>query len=475
MLDFLKMKTNMTKIIQRTSTSMFFKTSSDAYNAYLAALDYIENQKTVFIVTPNLYEAQKYYDKMSQIVDVDNVLFYPSDQTLTNIMALGSPEFKSERLYTLKQLMTKKPYIVVTTLQGLCQRQLTPKDYINSVKMLKQSESYDLHDLVQYLIYSGYARTYTVEKPGEFSLRGHILDLYTLNNDQPYRLDFFDDVLDQIKTFDVETQRSFAEIEEIEITPMNELFYTDKMKKDSILAIRRFFQNRKLSEREQEKLDQDIESIEMRTKLDGLGIYIPFFNSDETTLIDFSTDKKIYTIDVHKMKINELAIASDLNTYATTMNGSHFLSIPFRLPLDRQLKEPHIEIDNFGLNSPQDALDLSVSTPNNYQGNLALLDLDIKDIIHTYHILLCLSTQRYYDELAQFLKDKDIRYETTLSSHPGVYLLNQSSYGSFFSREDKILLLDEAQLFSYKVRPAIRYRSVLNQATKIRRIDDLSV
>jgi transcription-repair coupling factor (superfamily II helicase) len=109
----------MKRHIQKTSKTMFFKSSTDTYNAYLCALDFKENQETVFIVTSNLYEAQKYYDTMSQLLDPDDVLFYPADQTLTSMMALGSPEFKSERIYTLKQLMTGKPFVVVTTLQGI--------------------------------------------------------------------------------------------------------------------------------------------------------------------------------------------------------------------------------------------------------------------------------------------------------------------------------------------------------------------
>ena len=475
MIDFLKFKSNMTNIIKTTSKTMFFKSSTDTYNAYLAALDFLENQQTVFVVTSNLYEAQKYYDTLSQIIDIEDVLFYPADQTLTSMMALGSPEFKSERLYTLKMLMSGKPFVVVTTLQGICQRQLTPLDYQNSVKRLIKGQQYELNNLVQYLVYSGYSRAYTVEKPGEFSLRGHILDIYTLNHDQPYRLDFFDVVLDQIKVFDVETQRSSAEIESIEIAPMNELFYTDQIKNDALKRIKQFFMDRNLSEREQEKLNQDIESIDMRRKLDGLGIYMPFFNEEETTVLDFSQNKKIYMIDVNKMKINEEAIDSDLKTYATTMNGYHFLSIPFRVPLARQLNQTHIEIDNFGLNSPEKAIDLGVSSTNNYQGNLALFHLDIKDIIDSYHIILCVQSKHYHTEATSFLNEKLINFDTTLSKHPGVYLLNQSSFGSFMSKTDKILLLDESQLFSLKMRPAIRYRSVLNQATKIRRVEDLTV
>lgn len=475
MLHFIKEYTQLKKIVENTSDSMFFKSSNDTYNAYMIAIDYLENKKTIFVVTPNLYEAQKYYDVLSQLIDLDDVLFYPADQTLTSMMALGSPEFKSERLYTLKQLLTQKPYVVVTTMQGICQRQLTPMDYIQSVKRVKRNDSYDMVHLVQYLVYSGYVRTYTVEKPGDFSLRGHILDIYTLNHDKPYRLDFFDDILDQIKVFDIETQRSFAEIEEIELAPMHELFYTEDMKKDAIIRIRKFFDSKSLSERELEKLSQDIEYIDNRMKLDALNIYIPFFNSNDTSVLDFSNEKKLYFIDVHKMHSNEETILSDLDTYAVAMNGRHFLDIPFRIPLSKHLSCNHIEIDNFGLNSNHTAIDLGISQSNNYQGNLNLFHLDIKDILGKMTLVICTPTNHYYEQITNFLREKNIAFYETLDEVHQIIVLRQTSFGSFISKNDHLFIIDEAQLFSYKVRPAIKYRSVLNQSTKIRHIEDLSV
>ncbi len=475
MISYLSHFPQMKEIISKTSNHVFFKSSNDAFNAYLAAAHFLESKETIFVVTPNLYEAQKYYDLLSQLIDSEDVLFYPADQTLTSIMALGSPEFKSERIYTLKQLMTQKPYLVVTTLQGLCQRQLTPKDYEQSVKKLDKNQTYDLEKLVQFLVYSGYSRTYTVEKPGEFSLRGHILDVFTLNNNQPYRFDFFDDVLDQIKIFDVETQRSFASIDHVEISPMNELFYTDQMKMDAIRDIRKFFSTMTLSEREQEKLNQDLENLDQRQKIDGLSIYMPFFNTHETTLLDFSNQKKIYMIDVAKMKINEESTLSDLSTYATTMNGDHFLKIPFRVRLSEQLKKKHIEIDNYGISSPNDAVDLRVNSLNQYQGNLPLFYLDVKDFIGQYQLIISVTSEHFHEEIEQFFKDKNIKFSSELSPDNQVILTHQPTFGSFISHAMKTIVIDESCLFTYKIRPAIRYRSVLNQATKIRRIEDLSV
>lgn len=474
MLDVITLNKNLKTLLNEKNKTVYLKSSTDSYNCYLISKRYVEIKETIFVVTANLYEAQKYYDTLSMLNDPEQVLFYPADETLTSMMALGSPEFKSERLYTLKQLMLGDPFIVVTTMQGISQRQLTPKDYQQSVKTLFKNQDYDLQDLVTFLVYSGYQRVFTVEKPGEFSLRGHILDIYTLNNEHPFRLDFFGDTLEQVKIFSVETQRSFAEIDKIEIAPMHELFYTDKMKDQALKKIIKHFSKFDLSERETQKYEADIESLDLRQKLDGLSLYIPFFNEEQTTLLDFSSQKEIYLIDVHKMKINEEQIKGDLDTYQITMNGKAFLSIDYRLPLAYNLKKPHVEIDNLGLSNPN-AFSLNVISANQYQSNLQLFYADINEYIGKYKIYLCLKTNHYFEEMKTFLVSKNIAYERQIKTDVGVYLLDISSYGSFISKEDKVIILDESELFSYKVRKAIRYRSVLNQSTKIRKIEDLSI
>jgi transcription-repair coupling factor (superfamily II helicase) len=450
------------------------KRSNDTFNAYLFAQAF-QARRTIFVVLPNLYDAQRYYDILSQIVAAESVLFYPADQTLTAIMALGSPEFKSERLYTIKQLMTGEPFIVVTTMQGLSQRQLKPKDYERGGRTLSIDRQYDMKDLVQFLVDSGYKRSYTVENPGEFSVRGSILDVFTLHNEFPYRLDFFDDQLEEIKLFDVETQRSFAGVERLEIAPMHELFYTDSMKQDAIGKIREFFFKRVLSEREKEKLEQDLEALELRQQTDALTIYMPFFNEEKTTVLDFSANHELYLIDVDKMKINEETIASDLETYATAMHGRAFLDVPFRLGLDRFLALKHIEIDNYGLHSGPSAYDLDVHDVNRYQANLSLLTMDIRDTIDSFCIIFAIPTEYYRKQLIDHLDQEHIPYRLELSEEPGVYVLDTSYQGSFKANRDRLWIIDETDLFHARTRKAIRYRSVLNQSKKIRRVEDLSV
>jgi transcription-repair coupling factor (superfamily II helicase) len=106
-----------------------FKHVNHAYIELLLTLKFKQSNKNLFIVLPNLYDAQKYYDSLSLTLGDENVLFFPTDQMLTSIMALGSPEFKNERLYTLRQLLKNDhPYVIVTTQEGILQRELSPTD-----------------------------------------------------------------------------------------------------------------------------------------------------------------------------------------------------------------------------------------------------------------------------------------------------------------------------------------------------------
>ena len=92
----------------------------------------------------------------------------------------------------------------------------------------------------------------------------------------------------------------------------------------------------------------------------------------------------------------------------------------------------------------------------------------------TYRIFICIKQQAYKDELTEFLDRKHVNYDFKLSEEPGVHIIDLASFGAFQMKYDKVWILDESQLFTYRTRPAIRYRSVLNQASKIRRVEDLT-
>ena len=463
--EYLLKKVNIDKY--KSDENRFFKHSTLSFNLLMILKDYEESKLTIFVCLPNLYEAQKYYDGFMQLTKEDNVLFYPGDQTLTSMMALGSPEFKSERLYTLRKLLTGESFIVVTTKDGLSSRQLKPNDYINSVVELKLGETYEQQKLIRLLIDNGYERVFTVEKSGEFSVRGSIVDFFSLNYPYPFRLDFFGDVIDEIKVFDVETQRSLESKKECLLVPMNELFYTDKMRDDAIEDIRNYFDVDLLSEAERDKLEKDIDLLSSRKKLESLSLYVPFFNKDKNTVLDFSNKKKLYLIDIPKMEINEIQIQDDLKTFSHTLGGDIFTGVEFRLTLDFFKNLADYEFGDNGFN-------LKVLDTNEYKGSLDLFFLDI-NTYPSYTIVIGIKDEKRCNDLIAGFEKSGIKINKDKIVDNEINVIREDISLSFISPLEKLYVTNEESLFSIKIRGRIQYRSVINQSIKIRHIDDLRI
>ena len=435
---------------------------------------FVSKNKTVFVVLPNLFEAQKYYDLLSSYIGEESVLLYPVDPTLTTLMALGSAEFLNERLYTIRSLLTNKPHIVVTTYQGLKKKTLSVKDYQNSVKTLKLNDEIKIDDLVDNLHSNGYQRNYIVEKAGEYSVRGSIVDIFTKESQFPYRLDFFGDFIDEMKIFDINDQRSFDTIDQIEIMPLNEIFFTDSIKDQSIKKIKDFFEKYKLNERESQKLNTDLENIQERRHMSTLSLYLPFFTNKETNILDFSSNYDVFIINKHQMILDEKNYEDDVKAFSISLgNSKAFTEIPYYLSFDKAIKKEFIEINNLGTEDDKNTKSLNVYDLNYYSNNFELFYLDNKERFNDYTVVITIKKEDIYKKVCLFLNEKGILINEGSVLEQRVNVINEEHFFNFIDETNKILLISDSHLVSNKIRPKIRYRSVLNQSSKIRNVYEL--
>ena len=154
------------------------------------------------------------------------VLPFPAWDCLPYDRVSPKPDIESRRLATLSALARygkdAGPAIVVTTVNALLQR-VPPRSTIAEASFFARVGNTVEHDaLVGFLVKNGYARAGTVREPGDFALRGGIIDLWPPGADEPARLDFFGATLDAIRKFDAETQLSTVQISEIELLPASE-------------------------------------------------------------------------------------------------------------------------------------------------------------------------------------------------------------------------------------------------------------
>jgi transcription-repair coupling factor (superfamily II helicase) len=180
------------------------------YDAYVAAEAAVRRKGPVLFVTLDDVQADAAERAMRFFAPGLTILSFPAWDCLPYDRVSPKPDIESRRLATLAALArdADKPAVIVTTINAVLQR-VPPKDFIIGASFAaKNCADVDRDALVGFLSGNGYVRAGTVREPGDFALRGGIVDLWPPGEEQPLRLDFFGSTLDAIRRFDAETQLS---------------------------------------------------------------------------------------------------------------------------------------------------------------------------------------------------------------------------------------------------------------------------
>ena len=168
-----------------------------------------KDDKSYLLIFNDKEEAAYHLNDLEQLLDQKNVLFYPGSyrrpyqiEETDNANVL----MRSEVLNRINS--RKKPAIIVTYPEALFEKVVTKKDLERNTLKLSVSESVSLDFVNEILFEYNFNRVDFVTEPGDFSVRGGIIDVFSFSNDVPFRIEFFGDEIDSIRTFDVETQLS---------------------------------------------------------------------------------------------------------------------------------------------------------------------------------------------------------------------------------------------------------------------------
>ncbi len=186
---------------------------------YLLSL--FENKKdNLLVVTNSLYECNQLFSLLSTYSD--DVLLFPMDDFLSSVALAVSPDLKIKRLETLKKLDAKK-HIVLTNLTGYLKFLPPIKDSKEKELNLKINEEIKREEIISRLEEYGYTRDSLVTATGTYAVRGFILDIFSTFLDHPVRIEFFGDAIESIRYFDEDTQLSLEQLDEITISPYDEI------------------------------------------------------------------------------------------------------------------------------------------------------------------------------------------------------------------------------------------------------------
>lgn len=189
-----------------------------ARSLFLAML-HAQNSHNIIVVMENEDDAAYCYHDLSQLFDRNEIAFFPS--AYRNIHKHGAIDDANEilRADTLARLQQSEPVVVVTFPDALIEKVVASSGFNDAKMELAVGEEVSVSQFVERLESYGFQAMDFVYEPGQYSLRGSILDVFSYANEQPFRIDFFGDEIDSIRTFDIEKQLSVEKQQKITIVP----------------------------------------------------------------------------------------------------------------------------------------------------------------------------------------------------------------------------------------------------------------
>ena len=206
-----------------------------------------ENNKTQILVTNSLYEANLFYRRFKSYTD--KVMLFPMDDFLTSEALAISPELKLTRLNVLNESYNKDSKIIVTNLMGYLRFLPDSKFYHDCFIHLKVNDEYNQKELITKFFNIGYIKESIITKTGDMAIRGYVIDVFSPQYNDPVRIEFWGDTIDSIRIFDINSQRTIKNIDEITIYPNSEsidnngllLKHRDLKKNNNITNINGYF------------------------------------------------------------------------------------------------------------------------------------------------------------------------------------------------------------------------------------------
>ncbi|MBU3820760.1 transcription-repair coupling factor [Flavobacteriaceae bacterium XHP0103] len=211
---------NLQAAIAKNQTRLHLKGLVGSSFSFVISSIFNQSDKPFLIVFNDKEEAAFYLNDLEQLINGKDVLFYPGSYRRPYQIEETDNANVLLRAEVLNRINSqKKPAIIVTYPDALFEKVVTRKELERNTLKISVADNLSIDFVNEVLFEYQFKRVDFVTEPGEFSVRGGIVDVFSFSNDEPYRIEFFGDEVDSIRTFDVETQLSLEQVKKINIMP----------------------------------------------------------------------------------------------------------------------------------------------------------------------------------------------------------------------------------------------------------------
>lgn len=439
-------------------------------------------KQPLLVVTNNLFSAQKIVEDLQEYISSDQVLLYPGNELTAIEAAASSPETQAQRIDVLSRCANGYRGIVVTPYNGI-RRLLPNKDsYQSAQAVLSKGEVCEPEAVVSRLVSIGYERVNRVEGRGELSIRGGIMDIFPLMAEHPYRIEWFDDEIESIRTFDVIDQRSLDKTQTVTIPPCREIIANSSRFQNAAdhLSSRLQEQLDKMADRQaRQELEQyityEIEQMREQRYFREIYKYISLLYPERETLLNYVPEDTIVILD-EPIRLMEIAkqmdkeeaemIAGQLERnrwvpglalskdYGQLLNPPRFSTLYMTLFL-RQIPQTQ----------PQNIVNFVTRAMQNFHGQMNVLKTEMERWSKSgTQVFMLAHGQERLDRLRRILEDYQI---------PLPYLLEGNLQSGFEFPSVGLIVITEGELFNKKQRKARKADKRVENAERIKSYSEL--
>lgn len=457
--------------------------SGSARQVMIAALA-DEMKQPVVVLTHNMFAAQKITEDLVECLSPEQVILFPAQELMVAEMVAQSPEMLARRIDALTRLAAGFRGVLVVPYAGL-RRLLPPLSVFAEAEIeVKAGDTVQLDNLLRRMSELGYERADRVENKGEMSLRGGILDFFPMTAPNPYRIEFFDDEVDSIRTFDTADQRSLEKLESIRIEPCRELLADSKRLQSAAEHAYELLQaqlskmnDRTAKSKLQEEIMHEIEMLRQGQHFPGIAKYISLLYPERQTLLDQLPKDSLLVID-EPARIVETAkqLERDEAEWMTGMlqEGKCLPAFVMSKSYDTLLHRkpfPTIYLSLFLRQvpggTPQNIVNVVCRAMQNFHGQMNVLKTEMERWKKTgAHVLLLAQGAERLDKVRRVLQDYHIEEPQ---------LIDGNLQAGFEIPSVKLVVITEGELFTQKQRKVRKLDKKLENAERIKSYQELKI
>lgn len=371
-----------------------------------------------------LAEDYRLYDRDVVVYPSKDLIFYQSD--------IRSNQLVCERIRCLRRILEGKPVTVVTTFSSLMTPQVPLETWREHLLTIDEGGTIEEKTLADMLVEMGYEKNYQVEAPGQFSIRGGIIDIFDLTEENPYRIELWGDEVESIRSFDVLSQRSLEKLAGITIYPAGEMILSEEQLKRGIKEIEKEakdFSEKLRSEfhtEEAHRVDVRIRELKEQAvvfrNLVNLDAYVHYFYKETTSFLGLFDRKQTCIFVDEPARVKEHADAVELEFRESMMHRvEKGYILPGQMDLLYSVGETAAAMEHNpivtlaaldmknSLFKPQKKADMTVKSISSYHNSFEALVQDMKRYRKNgYRVLLLSGSRTRAERLAADLRDHEL-------------------------------------------------------------------